>query len=234
MSVLRWSRKHPGYRTALVVCSCLLLAGCATIKTVRAHPQQDRLERLLAALQPHTQHPEAKTWVRILQPTKRQVDLWILQQRHIYLSEALVIHADDAVLTALLAHGIAHHDLAHHTRRGVVRGVQYVGFLIGGLFVPGLGLGWPVADQAMEGVMSAGQEFAADARTVMYLNALGSSIDDYAHALQFLATHAYSERTGGIMTTQEGFALRIATLRKRQASQPAATPSAEAAQESLQ
>ena len=219
MSVLRWSRRHPGYRTTLVALACLLLVGCATaIRTIRAHPQQDRLERLLATIQPHTGHPEAYTWVRILQPTKRHVDLWVFRQRHIYLSEALVNEADDVILTALLAHGIAHHDLAHHTKRGIMRSVQYVAFLIGGAFVPGLGFGWYVADPVMEGVMSAGQEFSADAKAVTYLEKLGYSVDEYVKALEFLTSHQYVERTGGILTTQEGFSGRIAALRGRHAS----------------
>lgn len=126
----------------------------------------------------------------------------------------------DALLTALLAHGIAHYDLTHHAKRGIVRGVQYVAFLVGGFFVPGLGLGWPLADQMMEGTMSLGQDFTADAKAVTYLERMDSSAEEYIRALEFLASRHCVERTGGLLTKQEGFAQRIAALKRRRTAPP--------------
>jgi Zn-dependent protease with chaperone function len=168
----------------------------------------------------------------VLRPKNDSPDLWILHDGHLYFSESLVNQADDKVLTALLAHGVAHYELRHHTKREVARGLGMMASAVGGVFLPGLQAAALVTDPAMERLMSAGQEFIADTRAVTYLNPLGHSIDNYVRALQFLAAHAQTERTGSIMTTQEGFSLRIATLRKRQALQPATTPSADETQES--
>lgn len=204
-------------RSGAVALSCLLATGCATaVRTIRADPQEERLERLLTTVTPHTDHPDAHYWVRVFQPPKRQrIDLWILHQRHIYLSEALLEQADDEVLTAILAHGIAHHELRHYAKRGIVQSLQYVAFLVGGVFVPGLSFGWFAADPIVEGVMSMGQEFTADAKTLTYLEKLDYSPEAYIRALEFLKTHDCVERTGGILTTQKGFSSRINAIRKR-------------------
>lgn len=210
-------------------CSVPLLAsllmmvwGCASLRvqSIPHDPQQARLERLLASIAPHTDHPEAHYWVRIIQPTKAPIGLWVLPQRHIYLAKSLVDLADDSVLTALLAHGVAHHELHHQTKRSVIQSLQYVAFLVGGSFVPGLGFGWFVAEPAVEAGMGFAQEFSADPKTLGYLQPLGYSEEDYIHALEFLTAQHYFERAGKRATIQRDFSRRIAALRKRRASQP--------------
>ena len=92
------------------------LSGCSAvaIHVVRDHPDQDRLERLVGKLLPHTDDPTRHYWVRVSRRTDDHVDLWVLRQRHIYVSDVLVQGADDTILTAILAHGIAHHERKHH------------------------------------------------------------------------------------------------------------------------
>jgi len=71
--------------------------------------------------------------------------------------------------------------------------------------------------------MSSGQEFTADAKALEYLQPLGYSVEDYTAALQFLASHGYAERTGGVLTNQKGFSLRMAVLRNRYKPRPPTT-----------
>ena len=205
--------------SAAVVLAGLLMSGCATVQVIRSHPQQEHLERLVATILPHTGHPEVHYWVRIAKPTEDRVDLWVLPQQHIYLSDSLVQQADDRVLTALLAHGIAHHELGHHGKRNFIQTLQYWAFQIGGWFVPFLGFGTFAAMPVLEAGMSFTQEFSADAKAVTYLQPLGYSTEDYIRALQFLANHHRAERSGDLLTTQDEFSSRIAQLRRRQPSQ---------------
>lgn len=208
----------------LLTLTVVLISGCASIQVVQHHPQQRRLEHLLARLSPHTANPQTHYWVRVLQPTDNSADLWILHDGHFYFSESLANQADDKIITALLAHGVAHYELHHHTKRGLVQSFGILASAVGGFFVPGLQAASLATTPATEGLMSAGQEFTADARTLTYLNSLGYSIDDYADALQFLVAHAYTERTGSIMTTQQGFSRRITALRESQTAQPTTAP----------
>ena len=218
--MIREMASGPFRRIVTVIVAGLLVSGCTTVQVARGSPQQDRLERLLATVLPHVDHPEAHYWIRVVSSSNKQVDLWVLSQEHIFFSEDLVQSTDDATLTALLAHGIAHHELHHHMKRGVMWTLQYLAFLVGGLFVPGLGFGYLAGGAIVDSIMSSGQEFSADAKTLTYLKPLGYSVDDYIHALEFLAAHHRTERTGGVFTSQQGFALRIAELKKRPASPP--------------
>lgn len=197
-----------------------MVSGCAGLRvyTIPHDPQQARLERLLASIAPHTDHPEAHYWVRLLKPMKAPIGLWVLPQRHLYFAKSLVDRADDSVLTALLAHGIAHHELHHETKRGVIQSLQYVAFLIGGFFVPGLGFGWFAAEPAVEAGMGFAQEFSADPKTLGYLKPLGYSEEEYIRALEFLTAQHYFERAGKRAMIQRDFSRRIATLRKRRTS----------------
>ena len=179
-----------------------ILAGCAaSTYELRQHPQQERLERLTATILPVTEYPSKHYWVRVCQPDEQhRIGLTILPNRHVYFASDLLEQADDAIVTALLAHGIAHHRLQHFTKRGGVNLLQRVAFKVGGFFVPGLGYGRYVGDPIVEGAFSGGHESGADKKTVAYLRAMGRSPADLARALEFLIAHGYGERTGGLVS----------------------------------
>lgn len=190
------------------------LSGCAaSVKEVRHHPQQERLERLLAEILPHTEYPEKHYWVRAAEPTKHRIGLTVLPHRHIYLSTELLDAADDDLVRALLAHGVAHHRLHHYTRRGGVRILSRLAFKMGGFFVPGLSHGHYAGDPIAEAAFSAGQEQEADKKTVEYLTRMGRSAQDLIQALEFLEAHGYAERVGRLVIPPHRFALRSSYLR---------------------
>jgi len=196
----------------------VFLSGCATsLQEIQHHPQEERLERLLAQILPHTEHPEKHYWVRVSEPTTHQIGLTVLPHRHVYLSASLLEEADDVVVLALLAHGVAHHRLHHYTKRGALRTLQRAAFKAGGFFVPGLGHGHYVGDPLTEVVLSAGQEPSADSKTVTYLIAIGHSEQALIRALEFMMEHGYAERVGRIVTPSKDFASRIARLRRANA-----------------
>jgi len=194
--------------------AALCLAGCATIRTVRDHPAQARLDRLAALVMRQTGHPNERCWVRALD-SKPFADLLVLQQRHVYLSEAVLAAADDRILGALLGHAVAHHELRHHGKRNIIQLVQYVAFQVAGAFVPGLGLGTFLVYPVVEQTVTLGQEFSADVKTMEILKPLEYSDEEYFSILEFLRAHHMTERVGGVFTKQEGFTSRIAALRKR-------------------
>lgn len=200
-------------RAVALLALSLGLGGCAaSVKEVRHHPQQERIERLLAEILPHTRYPEKHYWVRAAEPTRRRIGLTILPHRHIYLSTDLLDQADDELVRALLAHGVAHHRLHHHTRRGGARILSRLVFKVGGFFVPGLSHGHHAGDPIVEAAFSAGQEQEADKKTVEYLTRMGRSSHDLIQALEFLEAHGYAERVGRLVTPPHRFALRIQHL----------------------
>ena len=98
-----------------VLCLALFAGGCGTtIKEIRHHAEQPRLERLLEKILPYTKEPNRHYWVRVSEPVEHPVGLCILPQRHIYISESLMDKADDTIILVLLTHGVAHHRLHHH------------------------------------------------------------------------------------------------------------------------
>lgn len=196
--------------------TALLLSGCAsTVKEIRHHPQQERLDRILAAVLPHTSDPTIHYWLRVSEASSHPVGLAVLPQRHVYLAEPLAQEADDAILTALVAHGVAHHRLHHYAQRNAINVVQRAAFKAGGFFVPGLSHGHYLGGPLIEVALSAGQEPQADAKTVAYLRGMGRSPDDLLRALEFLVEHGYTERVGNVAVEREDFANRIASLRRQ-------------------
>lgn len=197
------------------------LSGCAaSVTELRHHSQQERLERLLAEILPHTKYVQKHYWVRVSEPMKQRVGLTVLPHRHIYLSADLLDEADDRIVTALLAHGVAHHRLHHHTRRGAARVLSQAAFKVGGFFVPGLGHGHHVGDPIAEAAFSAGQEQAADKKAAAYLTRMGRTTQDLADALAFLKDAGYGECVGRLRISSREFESRLRTLAHLQASGP--------------
>ena len=216
MTPQRRSRAHRWTTAVAIGLSASGLSGCATgLKELPYHPQQERLERTLVSVLPVTQHPDLHYWPRVCEPGKASVGLAVLPQRHIYLATSLIDQADDAVLTALIAHGVAHHQLHHAGQRTAVSWLEQAAFKAGGFFVPGLSYGYYIGGPITEVVLNAGQESQADAQTVAYLTRMGRSSQDLLRALEFLVAHGYSERVGRIILHKEDFTNRIADLQRR-------------------
>ena len=201
-------------RHLVVLLIGLVSSGCATsIKEMPHHPAQERLDRILATILPHTSHPDLHYWVRVSEPTEHPVGLAVLPQRHIYLSEPIVEQADETILTTLLTHGVAHHRLHHHGQRSILNVLQRIAFKVGGFFVPGLSHGHHIGGPLAEVALSGGQEPAADAKTITYLTRMGYSEQELRLALEFLAEHGYGERVGRVSVRGREFTNRIAKLR---------------------
>lgn len=191
------------------------LSGCAaSVNEVRHRPQEERLERLLAEILPHTKHPEKHYWVRVAEPTKHRIGLTVLPHRHIYLSAELLDQVDDDIVRALLAHGVAHHRLHHYTRRGGIRLLSQAAFKVGGFFVPGLSHGHHLADPIAEATFSIGQEQEADKKAALYLTRMGRSAQDLIQALEFLMAHGYAERVGRLIVPSDRLAPRLSSLKR--------------------
>ena len=189
------------------------VSGCAaSVKELRHHPQQERLERLLAEILPHTTHAEKHYWVRVTESTKRRIGLAVLPHRHIYVATELLEEADDDLVRALLAHGVAHHRLHHHTRRGGVRILSQLAFKAGGFFVPGLSYGHYAGDPIVEAAFSVGHEEGADKQAAVYLARMGRSPQDLIRAYGFLQEHGYAERVGRLVIPPHRLALRTSAL----------------------
>lgn len=207
-------RGRSAARIAEALMAIALSAGCAaTVKELRHHPQQSRLQRLLEEILPHTEHPEKHYWVRAADPSADRIGLAVLAQRHIYLAQPLIEDADDAILRALIAHAVAHHRLHHYTQRGIATTLQQGAFKAGGVFVPGLSHAHHVGGPLTERLISPRQESSADDRAIEYLQRMGYSAEDFARALEWMAERDFAERIGH--TTSRGKTLTGRAVRVR-------------------
>lgn len=204
--------------------SCALVmalssTGCAHVptKVIRNHPTETRLTELAEPVIALTEKPTEHYWFRVVAgKPKRPVDLWVLPNRHIYFSERLVAHVPEETLLCLIAHGVAHNDRHHGRIRSVLHWIQYVGFLVGGAFVPLLNLGYLVTAPLIDKGASSLQEYSADQRAVEYLTALGVPPEGYVRALEVMQAGRFVERSGRYITTQQrDFGSRIRALRER-------------------
>lgn len=209
--------RSSGVRLVWMTLCCLAICGCGmTPKRASEvpHPQQSHVETLADRLMSQI-NTEEKCWVQILSLKKPKADLEVLAQWHVRLSERLVAEADDTVLTALLAHAIAHHELHHVRTGGIVDGVIGVASVIPALVSPVVGLVSLTVGEATSRAASSGigavQERRADGQAVVYLRSLGYSVDDYIRTLEFMDMHRFKEKTG--RTTTKKFSHRIRELR---------------------
>jgi len=207
-------------KSSAALAVCLLISGCsgASIHEVARDPQQDRMERLLIEILPYTNAPHKHYWVRVAEPTKHRVGLTVLHHRHIYLAKDLLEAADDGIVRALLANGVAHHRLKHHTTGDVRSMTQRAAFKVGGFFVPGLSHGYRITNPLGEAALRAGQERGADKQAVEYLMAAGYSKDDLIRAFQFMVDHDYAKRIGRIVLSSHELTRRIGYLQRLDAS----------------
>ena len=198
--------------------AALLGTGCAaTVKEIRRHPQQARLEQLLDTVLPHTNSTDKHYWVRVADPSQDRIGLAVLPQRHIYLAEPLVEATDDAILRALIAHAVAHHRLHHYTQRSVLNVMQQAAFKAGGAFIPGLSHGHYIGEPVSELLLGPRQESSADDKTAEYLRRAGCPEEDFARALEFLAEQGFAERIGRTASRGGQLTRRAARVRRRAA-----------------
>ena len=190
------------------------LSGCASVREMTNYPEQGRLDRLVMSIAPCSSSPDTHNWVRVPQPKKKLPDMWVSGQRHVYFSERLIKEADDQLLTMLLAHGVAHYELHHLGHRSVLGGLEYLGFFAGGLFVPGLGLGYLLTTPVIDAVVGVPQEFRADVKALSCLEQMGYTVDDYVKVLEFMRSHHFTERTRYLFSSDEQFASRVKAIRQ--------------------
>lgn len=194
-------------------------SGCAHTPTnvIRNHHAETRLNDLAEPVIALTKKPNEHYWLRVVggRP-ERPVDLWVLHNRHLYFSERLVTQVTEETLLCLIAHGVAHNDLHHERKRSVLYWLQYFAFLVGGAFVPGLGLGYLVTAPITDRSASSLQEYSADQRAIEYLTALGVPPKAYVRTLEVMQTGQFVERSGHYITTQQSdFESRIRALHER-------------------
>ena len=199
---------------ALWLAAALAGVCAATVKEVRDHPQQARLEHLLAEVLPKTKYPHKHYWVRVADPGKDRIGLAVLPQRHIYIAQPIVEQADDAMLRALIAHAVSHHRLHHYTQRDLADTGQKVAFKTGGQFVPGLSNAGHVGGPVSESLMGPPHEASGDRKTRIYLQRMGAPEEDFPRALEFLADRDYAERIGRTTSRPNTLRSRAARARK--------------------
>ena len=210
-------RTTSAFRTARLLAFLILvpLAGCAHVQAVRDGPTHDRLQRLAAAVQPHTDHLDWHYQVQAAPLKRGSADLMVFRGHEIVVSDRLMAEADDLILAALLAHAMAHDALGHPRARNVAQTVSTVGFTVADLFIPFAGMGEMIVDPLLRrGVVSA-RERSADDLAITYLERMGYTAGDYLVALEFMRLRKCSEQTGKRTKAQKGFSGRIRRIRWR-------------------
>jgi Zn-dependent protease with chaperone function len=129
-----------------------------------------------------------------------------------FVTKGLLARANDAQLSAILAHEIAHEDLNHVARAQVRAAGVGIGAAILEQVFPGTGVITPLAGALVLSKYSRDEEYAADRHGADLLQRAGQPRERMAQALAWLMQQSGGS-AGGFFATHPGTEDRIAALR---------------------
>jgi Zn-dependent protease with chaperone function len=175
--------------------------------------QAQRLQRVMVPLLRVMDHPR--------QPS--QVKIGVLDDSHInaasagggefYVTRGLLEKANDAELSGVLAHELAHDDLGHVAKAQRLGAGLSVGMVILDQIIPGAGALAPIAGQLIINRYTQREEYQADAHGAELLQRAGSSKQVMIDTLTWLEK-TEGASGGGFFATHPGTADRIQALQR--------------------
>jgi len=125
----------------------------------------------------------------------------------------LLQKANDAQLTAILAHEVAHEDLGHVAKAQALGAGLNIGMVILDQIIPGSGALTPIAGALVSRAYSRQEEYAADRHGAEILERTGQSKQLMIDTLTWLMQQSGPD-SGGFFATHPGTADRIDALKK--------------------
>jgi Zn-dependent protease with chaperone function len=130
-----------------------------------------------------------------------------------FVTTGLLQKANDAQLTAILAHEVAHEDLGHVAKAKALGAGLNIGVVILDQIIPGSGALTPIAGTLVSRAYSRQEEYAADRHGAELLERTGQSKQLMIDTLTWLLQQSGSD-SGGFFATHPGTEDRIDALKK--------------------
>jgi Zn-dependent protease with chaperone function len=130
-----------------------------------------------------------------------------------FVTTGLLQKANDAQLTAILAHEVAHEDLGHVAKAQALGTGLNIGVVLLDQIIPGSSALTPIAGALVSRAYSRREEYAADAHGAELLERTGKSKQQMIDTLTWLMQQSGPD-SGGFFATHPGTDDRIAALKK--------------------
>ena len=130
-----------------------------------------------------------------------------------FVTTGLLQKANDAQLTGILAHEVAHEDLGHVAKAKALGAGLNIGMVILDQLIPGSGALTPIAGTLVSRAYSRNEEYAADKHGAELLERTGKSKQLMIDTLTWLMQTSGSD-SGGFFATHPGTEDRIDALKK--------------------
>ena len=178
--------------------------------------QAERLKRILPPLFHAMNKPIDLKKVKIGIMDDPEINAANAGNGEFYVTTGLLQKANDAQLTAILAHEVAHEDLGHVAKAKTLGVGLNIGMILLDQIVPGSGNLTPIAGALVARAYSRKEEYAADKHGAEILERTGQSKQLMIDTLTWLLQKSGSD-SGGFFATHPATADRIDALKQASA-----------------
>jgi predicted Zn-dependent protease len=176
--------------------------------------EAERLKRVMVPLLGVMDHPLSLDQVSVGVLDSNDINAANAGSGRFFVTKGLLARANDAHLSGVLAHEIAHEDLNHVGRAQVRAAGIGIGIAILDQIFPGSGAVTPIAGELVFRKYSRDEEYAADAHGAELLVRSGQRREVMVSTLQWLMQESGAS-PGGFFSTHPGTVDRIAVLQNR-------------------
>lgn len=217
--------------TCLAVVATLIGSGCSTATsqpapapraeapprattTAKLDPAQaERLKRAMVPLIAAMNKPRDLKQVKVAVMDDPSINAANAGSNQFLVTTGLLAKANDAQLTAIMAHEVAHEDLGHVAKAQTLSAGLSIGMVILDQIIPGSGALTPVAGALVSRAYSRQEEYAADRHGAEILERTGQSRQLMIDTLTWLMQQSGSD-SGGFFATHPATDDRIEALKK--------------------
>ncbi len=183
-------------------------------KTVPVDAQQAaRLQHVMVPLLRVMDHPRQPSQVKIGLMDDSHINAASGGNGEFYVTTGLLAKANDANLSGVLAHELAHDDLGHVAKAQRLGAGLSIGMVILDQIIPGAGAIAPIAGQLIINKYTQNEEYAADRHGAELLQRAGSSKQVMIDTLEWL-TKTEGASGGGFFATHPATGDRIGALKR--------------------
>src|SRR5438874_3728848 len=173
--------------------------------------QAERLKRVMVPLMAAMDHPLKPNQVKVGIMDDTNINAAIAGQGYFYVTRGLLEKANDAQLSGVLAHELAHDDLGHVAKAQRIGTGLSIGAVLLDQIFPGAGAIAPIAGQLVMNKYTQREEYQADAHGAQILERAGSSKQVMVDTLNWLM-QTEGTSGGGFFATHPATADRIQAL----------------------
>jgi hypothetical protein len=210
-------RACSSYTLTISLLALLLLNGCTSIQYAPHHAQQQRVQRVLSQLLPHTERPRQQYTLKMYhhKPGARDANvvMRVWGRHHMLFSVSMAEAMDDRLLSCLLAYGVAHFEQHFYAKRMTLGGIGMVLSAVANAAAPGAGLAVAALTLPAQAALAKSEAFAADEQAVQYIRTLGYTSEDYIGMLHYLQQYNYVVRVFNTSGDTTAYSQRMHALR---------------------